>query len=125
MPNTTAHSRLAQVQGIAYLATGIWPIIHRRSFEAVTGPKIDFWLVRTVGALVSVIGATLLLGSRRTRWVPEFTLLAVGSALSLALVDIVGVAVRRISPVYLLDAVGELGLVAAWATARQNQPEQE
>lgn len=119
MPNKTPHSRLAQAQGVAYLITGIWPIVHRRSFEAMTGPKTDYWLVRTVGALVSVVGAVLLLGSRRSRWLPEFTLLAVGSALSLALVDIVGVAVRRISPVYLLDAVGELALVAAWVGAEQ------
>ncbi|MDQ2654537.1 MAG: hypothetical protein M3Z20_16015 [Chloroflexota bacterium] len=125
MIETTPQARLAQVQGVAYLATGIWPIIHRRSFEAVTGPKTDFWLVRTVGALISVIGATLLLGSRRSRWVPELTLLAAGSALSLAIVDIVGVAVRRISPVYLLDAVGELALVAAWTQADAVRPTQE
>lgn len=119
MREKTNQARLAQIQGIAYLMTGIWPLVHRRSFEAVTGPKIDFWLVRTVGALVSVIGVTLLLGSRRTRWMPEFTILATGSALSLAVVDIVGVAVRRISPVYLLDAVGEVALVAAWMKAEQ------
>ena len=85
----------------------------------MTGPKTDFWLVRTVGALISVIGAALLLGGRRSRWVPEFTFLAAGSALCLAIVDIVGVAVRRISPVYLLDAVGELALVAAWIGVKQ------
>lgn len=125
MSDRTKQARLAQAQGIAYLITGIWPIIHRRSFEAVTGPKVDFWLVRTVGALVSVIGATLLLGSRRSRWIPEFTFLAAGSALGLAIVDIVGVAVRRISPVYLLDAVGELALVAAWVQAEQRPAEQD
>ena len=125
MSTLSPQSRLAQVQGVAYLSTGIWPIIHRRSFEAVTGPKTDFWLVRCVGALVSVVGAVLLLASRRTRWLPEFTVLAVGCALSLAIVDIVGVAVRRISPVYLLDAVGELALVAAWARARQRDAVQE
>jgi hypothetical protein len=114
MSEKTDEARLAHVQGVAYVATGIWPILHRRSFEAVTGPKVDYWLVRVVGALISVIGATLLLGSRRSRWLPEFTFLAAGSALSLALADLIGVAVRRISPVYLLDAVGELALVAAW-----------
>jgi len=122
---TSTQARLAQVQGVAYLITGIWPILHRRSFEAVTGPKTDYWLVRVVGALVSVIGAVLLLGSRRTRWLPELTLLAVGGALSLAVVDIVGVAVRRISPVYLLDAVGELALVSAWTQAERRRPAQE
>jgi hypothetical protein len=125
MRERTNQARLAQLQGAAYLVTGIWPIIHRRSFEAVTGPKTDYWLVRAVGALISVIGATLLLGSRRPNLPPEFPLLAAGSALSLSIVDIVGVAVRRISPVYLLDAVGELALVAAWARSKRQQPSQE
>jgi hypothetical protein len=39
-------------QGTYYAATGLWPILWMRSFEAVTGPKQDHWLVKTVGALV-------------------------------------------------------------------------
>ncbi len=27
-----------------YLGTGIWPLVQRRSFEAITGRKQDFWL---------------------------------------------------------------------------------
>ena len=40
---------LATGQGAYYVASGLWPIFHRRSFEAVTGPKKDWWLVVTVG----------------------------------------------------------------------------
>lgn len=122
MRNRTDETRLAQLQGVAYTITGIWPIIHRRSFEAVTGPKTDYWLVRVVGALITVIGGVLLLGSRRSKLSPELAFLAAGSALSLAVVDIVAVAVRRISPVYLLDAVGELALVAAWFGIKRRPP---
>ncbi len=32
-----------------YVATGIWPVLSRRSFEAVTGPKREDWLVKTFG----------------------------------------------------------------------------
>jgi hypothetical protein len=32
------------------LATGVWSLVHRRSFERVTGPKEDYWLVQAVGA---------------------------------------------------------------------------
>lgn len=39
-------------QGIYYVASGLWPLLHMRSFEAVTGPKRDKWLVNTVGALI-------------------------------------------------------------------------
>jgi len=41
-------------------------------------------------------------------------LLAAGSAGSLAAIDIVYVAKRRIWPIFLLDAVVEMGLVAGW-----------
>ena len=34
-------------------------ILGRRSFEAVTGPKIDYWLVRTVGGLLVAVGAVI------------------------------------------------------------------
>jgi hypothetical protein len=36
-----------------------------RSFQAVTGPKTDLWLVQTVGVLVTVIGLTLCLATFR------------------------------------------------------------
>jgi len=44
-------------------------------------------------------------------------LLAVGSALGLTGIDVVYVRNGRISKVYLLDAVAELVLVAAWLFA--------
>jgi hypothetical protein len=86
-----------------------------RSFEAVTGPKVDRWLVKTVGALVAVIGSGLALASRRRQLAPELMLVAAGSAAALATIDTVYVAKRRISPVYLLDAVAEIALVVGWA----------
>jgi len=108
-------ARLAVAQGAFYVATGVWPIVHLRSFEAVTGPKLEGWLVKTVGVLIAAIGGTLLSAGRRRRVVPEEAALAMGSAAALAAVDVFYVARRRISPVYLLDAVAETALVAAWA----------
>ena len=97
------------VQALYYLASGVWPILSIRTFEAVTGPKREDWLVRTVGALVSVIGLVAL----RHRG-PAVRDLSVGSALALGAVDVVGVASGRLRPVYLLDALAEAGFVAAW-----------
>ena len=113
---------LALVQGIFYAATGVWPLVSMRSFEAVTGPKLERWLVKTVGVLVTVIGAVLTLAGVRRRTTSEVALLAAGSAAGLAAVDVVYVAKRRISPVYLLDAVAELGLVLAWIRAHRAGP---
>jgi hypothetical protein len=47
-----------RAQGGYYLVTGLWPLVHLASFEAITGPKVDDWLVRMVGLLAAVIGAT-------------------------------------------------------------------
>lgn len=44
---------LAFLQGTYYLLTGVWPFASMGTFLAVTGPKTDLWLVRTVGALVA------------------------------------------------------------------------
>jgi hypothetical protein len=101
-------------QGIYYAATGIWPLVHMRSFLRVTGPKTDLWLVRTVGVLVGAIGAALLAAGARNRQSTETRILGAGSALGLAAVDVNYAARGVISPVYLLDAAAELALGTAW-----------
>ena len=100
-----------------YLATGVWPLLNIRSFEAVTGPKHDRWLVKTVGVLVTVIGAVLLIAAARRRVSAEVALLATGSAASLAGIDMIYGVRGRISKVYLFDAVAEGLLVVAWLLA--------
>lgn len=112
-----AASALAVAQGAFYVATGVWPILHMRSFEAVTGEKTDDWLVKTVGALIAVGGAVMLTAGLRRRVTPEIALLAAGSAAALATVDVVYTQKRVISNVYLLDAVAEAGLIGAWTAA--------
>jgi hypothetical protein len=48
--------RLAVAQGLVYVTSGLWPLVHLRSFEAITGPKTDRWLVKTIGALIAEPG---------------------------------------------------------------------
>jgi hypothetical protein len=110
--------RLALLQGGFAVVTGLWPIAHLRSFEAVTGPKLEGWLVKTVGALVTVIGGTLLFAGARRHVGPEVRLLGAGTAAAFTAVDVVYTAKRRISPVYLLDAVAETALLAGWGVAQ-------
>ena len=107
--------RLARLMGWYYLVTGIWPLLHIRSFERITGPKTDKWLVKTAGALITATGAALLLAAKRDRVGPETATLAVGSAVGLTAIDVVYVAKRRIRWVYLLDALLEVALVVGWA----------
>lgn len=108
-------------QGAYFFATGLWPILHMRSFEAVTGRKTDRWLVKTVGALIAVIGGALVAGAQRP---PDASLRILGgaSAAALAVVDLNYVARGVIPLVYLVDAIPEFALVAAWmGTARRRR----
>jgi hypothetical protein len=105
------------VQGGYYVVTGVLPFLSRRAFEAATGPKREWWLVQTAGALLTVIGGALLSGARSGRSSPELVGVAAGGAAALAAIDIVYVARRRISPRYLLDAAAQLGLLGALVAA--------
>jgi hypothetical protein len=106
---------VALIQGIYYALTGLWPLLHMPSFLAVTGPKRDLWLVRTVGILVLVIGTTLIVAA--ARWQasdPPILVLALGSAAGLGTIDVVYPAKGVISQIYLLDALAEAVLIALW-----------
>jgi hypothetical protein len=105
----------ALAQGGYFLVTGVWPLLHMRSFEAVTGPKRDRWLVKTVGSVIAVVGGVLLDAARRERIDRSAARLAIGTAAALTAIDVVYVAKRRISRVYLLDAAAEVGLMGLWA----------
>jgi hypothetical protein len=109
---------------VFYVGTGVWPLVHGPSFERVTGPKTDFWLAQTVGVLVTAVGAGLAQSLMTKREVaPEVRTIACASALGLALVDLVFVARRRVSPIYLLDAAAEAALIAGWVhTNRPRRP---
>ena len=111
----TAHPTLTQ--GVYYLVTGLWPLLALDSFLAVTGPKTDLWLVKTLGVVIAVVGATLCLAAYRRRISVEILCLAVGCASVFALAELVFVLQRTISAIYLLDAAVEVGLLALWAYA--------
>lgn len=105
---------VARLHGLFNVAGGLWPLVHLPSFEAVSGPKTDRWLVRTVAALMVVDGLTQLAAAPTDDALPTARRLGVGTALTLAVVDVRYASTGRISRVYLLDAAVELGWVAAW-----------
>ena len=112
-------------QGGYYVLTGAWPLFSLQSFEWVTGPKVEDWLVQTVGVLAIVIGTTLLVGARRRHVSVETLVLSVGAAAGFAAVDVVFVLDGRISAVYLADALVELLIVGAglaWWRSDSGQP---
>jgi 4-amino-4-deoxy-L-arabinose transferase-like glycosyltransferase len=119
----SAPARLvALAQGVYYLVSGIWPLVSLRTFERVTGPKVDDWLVKTVGALAAVIGGVLVVRSV-ARDSPPDPLLGAAAAAAFAAVDVNYVARRRISPIYLADALAETALIAGWLATRRRDDE--
>jgi hypothetical protein len=115
----TVRQYVALVQSGYFAVTGLWPLLHMRSFEWVSGPKTERWLVKTVGLLITAIGSVIGLAAWRRRLTPEIEGLAVGSAVALATIDVIYVARRRIRWVYLIDAVAEAGLAIAWGLTRR------
>jgi len=105
--------RVVLAQGAYFVATGLAPFASRRLFEAVTGPKREWWLVQTVGATVTAVGAGLIMAALRGDPPPEVLVIGAGTSAGLAAIDVVYVVKRRIAPTYLVDAGIEVGLLAA------------
>ena len=103
---------LAGVHASYLVSSGLWPLVHRRSFERVTGPKRSFWLVRLVGGLAALNGAILGLSAARGRRSPEARTLALGSFVAFGLADLH--ATRKASRVYAADLVVQSALLPAW-----------
>ncbi len=101
-------------QGSYFVLTGAWPIVSIRTFQMVTGPKKDLWLVKTVGALVAVVGLVMIIAGLRENVSFEIFLLAVGSAGALMIIDLNYVWKRTIAPIYLLDAAIEIVVIVLW-----------
>ncbi len=105
---------VARLQGWYYVITGGWALLSVGTFELVTGPKRERWLVRTVALLLCVIGASLQQAVRHGRVTPETRLVGAGTAASLAAIDVLYVLRGTLRPVYLLDALVELLFIRAW-----------
>lgn len=114
-------NRLALVQGLYYFLTGVWPLVDIDSFQAVTGPKADLWLVRTVGTLITAIAVALLAADWQRQITAPVWIMAVGSAAALTAIDILYVSLGVIDRIYLADAVAELVLIACWCAWAYNR----
>ncbi|UYL07862.1 hypothetical protein B9G69_012480 [Bdellovibrio sp. SKB1291214] len=94
---------LACLQIGYFLITGVWPLIHRRSFEATTGPKVDWWLVQMVGLLTVVIAIVLVYGLRQEDYF-LVRLIGMASADAFIIIDLSYALKGRISKIYIADA---------------------
>jgi CRISPR/Cas system-associated protein Csm6 len=118
--------RIVAAQSVYYVVSGLWPVVNLPSFEAVTGPKTDDWLVITVGLLATAIGISLGTAVLRAQaQIETVNVLAIGSALAFATIDLVYGLSGRIRPIYLADAGIQLVLVLVLllTTRRREQGE--
>lgn len=114
-PGYTAN-RLATAHAGFFLIAGLWPLLHIGSFQWVTGPKTDTWLVKTVGTLIAVAGAVSLNAARSPRPLSAETVaLLNGISASLGYISFHYARQGRISRIYYLDALAEAALLATWA----------
>ena len=113
---------LATCHAVYYALTGVWPLVSIRTFMAVTGPKTDVWLVKTVGLLVTAIGAAIGVAAWGGRFTPEVFVLAVGSAAALGAIDVYYHGRGVIARIYLLDAAAEALIVVGWFVLRFSAP---
>jgi hypothetical protein len=124
-PRLSSLQKLLLVQGTYYLLAGLWAILDIHSFQLVTGPKTDLWLVRTVAVLVVAVAGSLLLAARKPDLSAETAFLAVSTALGLTAIDIIFVIAGDIPAVYLLDAAAEILFLGWWAWEASNRLDQE
>jgi hypothetical protein len=113
-----SNAALARLHGTFNLASGLWPLLHMGSFETVFGPKADKWLVRTVSGLLVVNGLAQL-RARTDTDVESARLIGLGTAGTLALIDLAYAPKGRISRMYLVDAAVELVWIASWLRSAQ------
>jgi len=102
---------LAIAQGVYYAVTGAWPLVSMRTFEAVTGPKRDRWLVRVVGVLAIAFGGLVAREATRTR--PDPTPGAAGAA-AFGAASLWYWSRGRLNHAYALDGLVEAATLGAW-----------
>ena len=111
-------ARIAMAHGAYLLVFGGWPFFHLRSFEALTGPKLEGWLAKGNGATLANIGVTLLYSGLRGEVRRPTRLLGAGIAFTYAALDFHYAGLRRrISPRYLVNGLVQLAFGAAWLSA--------
>lgn len=105
---------LLRFQSLYYLTTALWPIFHIESFMFITGYKQDVWLVKTVGALLIPVAATLASYSFAKSLDRPALILGIGTCISFIGVDFYYSLSKIISRIYMLDGFLQMALLGVW-----------
>lgn len=107
---------LARAQGAMNILGGAWPLVHLSSFEAVTGPKTDRWLVHTVGGLLVATGWAQVRATATDAGLAGARRQGLGTAVTLLAIDVIYLARGQLRWTYLLDAATEAAWIVAWGS---------
>lgn len=110
-------SAVSYAQGIYYFLSGIWPVVHINSFMAVTGPKTDLWLVKTLGGIIAVCGIWFFIVAYYKKIGFRVTFLGVALASAFAFSDFYFSLTNQISIVYMIDGLAQVMLIIGWLLA--------
>lgn len=108
------YTALLWIQGLYTLLTALWGLIDIDSFMAVTGPKNDLWLVKTVSVVLLAIAVTLLSFVFVSSDPLPAILLGFLTSAGLAAIDFYYSGREVISTVYALDGIAEVVFALAW-----------
>lgn len=109
---------LAYAHGLFLTLGGLWPLLHMQSFEAIAGNLHDEWLVRTVAAVLLLLGGLLLNDAFfRGHIARTLRIIAGGVALILGVVALIGGFTGHLAWVYVPVGLIHWGFTAGWIWA--------
>lgn len=106
---------LLLAQGVYSLLTALWGLIDIESFMAITGPKSDVWLVKTVSVLIIPISLCLLSYLITRSGFTQVAIVGITSAIGLGTIDFYYSLRDVISKVYLGDGFMQVLFLLMWA----------
>lgn len=105
---------LLWVQGLYTLLTALWGLLDIDSFMAVTGPKTDIRLVKTVSVLLVAIAVCLLSALFISGYLLPVIILAALCSIGMAGIDFYYARHHVIASIYMLDGIAEIAFLTGW-----------
>jgi predicted outer membrane lipoprotein len=100
-------------QGAYYMLSGLWPLVHFSSFAQIVALRINPFQAQSFGALLIVIGASLLEASRRQPPGAFPTLLGVAVAAAIAVINLVWLPRLAVRSGLWIDVLIEVAIASA------------
>ena len=115
METTPLTRYLIIAHGLYLTIGGLWPLFYLQGFEAVTGPKVEDFLVRTIALILLLTAVVLFLQLRKPKAEQSAIAMAAGVSFILGLVGIITAAGGWIRPIYFADGAIHLLFAMSWA----------